>query len=200
MKPRAPTTAATSRRATCRQNVHVRPVCGHGYQASYAYSQTGLRTNMADASGTTRYRYDDQNRLTNKLVTWTGGPAVALNYGYDPLGSLTNLWSSTANGVTNVYRYDLLGRLTNVLAGAASAASYGYDVVGNLQTLRYANGVTNLYQYDSRNRLTSLVWQSGGTQLASFAYTVAPTGNRTALTETVNGSGPSRNPSPTHRI
>jgi hypothetical protein len=101
--------------------------------------------------------------LTNKLVTWTGGPAVALNYGYDPLG-------------------------------------YGYDVVGNLQTLRYSNGVTNLYQYDSRNRLTSLVWQSGGTQLASFAYTVAPTGNRTALTETVNGSGPSRNPSPTLRI
>ena len=154
-----------------------------GYQASYAYSPTGLRTNMADPSGTTRYRYDDQNRLTNKLVTWTGGPAVALNYSYDPLGSLTNLWSSTANGVTNVYRYDLLGRLTNVLAGAASAASYGYDVVGNLQTLRYANGVTNLYQYDSRNRLTNLVWQAGNYPLASYAYTVGPTGNRLALTE-----------------
>jgi len=104
------------------------------------------------------------------------------------LGSLTNLWSTTANGVTNVYRYDLLGRLTNVLAGATSAATYGYDVVGNLQSLRYANGVTNLYQYDSRNRLTSLVWQSGNTSLASFAYTVAPTGNRTALAETVNGT------------
>jgi RHS repeat-associated protein len=113
---------------------------------------------------------------------------VTLKYGYDALGSLTNLWSTTANGVTNVYRYDLLGRLTNVLAGATSAANYGYDVVGNLQSLRYANAVTNLYQYDSRNRLTRLVWQSGNTSLASFAYTVGPTGNRTALAETVNGT------------
>ena len=51
--------------------------------------------------------------------------------------------------------------------------------------MRYANGVTNLYQYDARNRLTSLAWQSGGTALASFAYSVGPTGNRTSLTETV---------------
>ncbi len=53
--------------------------------------------------------------------------------------------------------------------------------------MRYANGVTNLYQYDSRNRLTGLAWKSGGTALASFAYTVGPAGNRTALAETVNG-------------
>ncbi len=67
--------------------------------------------------------------------------------------------------------------------------SYGYDIVGNLQAMRYANGVTNLYQYDARNRLTSLAWNSNSTTLASFAYTVGPTGNRTALTETVAGTG-----------
>jgi len=61
-------------------------------------------------------------------------------------------------------------------------------VVGNLQSLRYGNGVTNLYQYDSRNRLTNLVWNYGGTPLASFAYTLGPTGNRTNLSETVNGT------------
>ena len=70
-------------------------------------------------------------------------------------------------------------------ASNSVAASYGYDLVGNLQGMRYANGVTNLYQYDARNRLTSLAWQSGGTALASFAYSVGPTGNRTSLTETV---------------
>jgi YD repeat-containing protein len=56
---------------------------GPGYVASYAYSQTGLRTNMADASGVTSYFYDEQSRLTNKLVAWNGVPAVSLNYGYD---------------------------------------------------------------------------------------------------------------------
>jgi len=48
--------------------------------------------------------------------------------------------------------------------------------------------VTNLNQYDSRNRLTNSVWRSVSTALALFAYTVAPTGNRTALAETVNGT------------
>jgi len=159
-----------------------------GYHTGYAYSPTGLRTSMVDASGTNSYAYDNLNRLTNKLVAWNGGLTLALNYRYDSLGTLTNLWSSTLNGVTNVYQYDLLGRLTNVLAGGTVAAGYGYDIVGNLQSLRYANGVTNLYQYDARNRLTSLAWQRGSTSLASFAYTMGPTGNRTALTEAVNGT------------
>jgi RHS repeat-associated protein len=108
----------------------------------------------------------------------------------DPFsGSLTNLWSSSGNGVTNVYQYDVLGRLTTVVASNVVAATYGYDVVGNLQTLRYANGVTNLYQYDSRNRLTNLVWRLHLKNRANFGYTVGPTGNRTALVETVAGIG-----------
>ena len=159
-----------------------------GYQSTYAYSPTGLRTSMVDASGSSTYTYDGLSRLTNKVVNWTGGRAVALNYQYDALGSLTNLWSSTAGGVTNAYLYDTLGRLTTVVASNVTAVSYGYDVVGNLQGLRYANGVTNLYQYDSRNRLTNAVWRSATAALAIFAYTVAPTGNRTALAETVGGN------------
>jgi len=38
------------------------------------------------------------------------------------------------------------------------------------------------------NRLTNLVWKAGGNSLASFAYTLGVTGNRTALAETVNGA------------
>jgi len=32
------------------------------------------------------------------------------------------------------------------------------------------------------------VWKAGGNSLASFAYTLGVTGNRTALAETVNGA------------
>ena len=73
-----------------------------GYQVVYGYGTNGLRTNMVDASGSTSYTYDALNRLTNKVVNWTGGKTVTLTYQYDALGSLTNLWSSTGNGVTNV--------------------------------------------------------------------------------------------------
>ncbi len=166
---------------------------GPNYRTIYAYSATGLRTNMVDASGTTAFYYNGLSQLTNKTVTWNAQSPVSLNYGYDALGSLTNLWSSTANGVSNAYQYDLLGRLTNVVANGSNIVNYGFDLVGNLQSLRYANGVTNLYQYDSRNRLTGLAWKSGGTALASFAYTVGPAGNRTALAETVGVSASTLN-------
>ncbi len=158
----------------------------NGYQVTSAYNPTnGLRTNMTDPSGTTAYGYDGLGRLTNRVVSWTNGPVLALNYGYMPNGSLTNLWSSTSGGVTNYYQYDLLGRLTNVLANGGAAAGYGYDGVGNLQVVHLGNGVTNLYQYDSRNRLTNLLWKLNATALGSFAYQLGPTGNRTNLSETV---------------
>ncbi len=143
---------------------------------------------MADPSGTTAYGYDALGRLTNKVVSWTNGPVRALNYGYSTNGSLTNLWSSTSGGVTNNYQYDLLGRLTNVLANGGAAAGYGYDGLGNLQVVHLGNGLTNLYQYDARNRLTNLVWRLNATALGSFAYQLGPTGNRTNLGETVNGT------------
>jgi RHS repeat-associated protein len=164
-----------------------------GYQASYAYNKLGWRTNMVDVSGTNSYQYDVLGELTNKMVNWAGGPAVSLNYRYDAIGPVTNLWTSSANGVTNAYVYDNLGRLTNVVAGSTMAATYRYDIVGNLQAIGYAAGVTNLYQYDALNRVTNAVWRAGNTALASFGYTLGPTGNRTNLAETVNGASRSYN-------
>ena len=158
----------------------------NGYRVSYGYNITnGWRTNMVDPSGTSTWRYNAVGQLTNKVVAWANGPVAKLNYGYDALGSLTKLWSGTANGVTNAYQYDLLGRLTNVLANGSAAAGYGFDKVGNLQTMRYGNGVTNGCQYDAQNRLTNQVWKLNNTAVANFAYTLGPTGNRTALAETV---------------
>ena len=159
------------------------------YQVSFVYNATnGLRTSMADVTGTTAYQYDALSRLTQKTVAWTNGPTVSLYYGYDATGMLTSLESGTGGGVANAYQYDVLGRLTNVLANGSAAAGYNFDAVGNLQAMRFGSGVTNLYQYDARNRLTNLVWKLNSTSLASFAYTVAPTGNRTALAEVLNGT------------
>ena len=46
--------------------------------------------------------------------------------------------------------------------------------------------MTNLYQYDSLNHLTNLVWKLNGNPIATFAYTLGASGNRTALSETVS--------------
>jgi len=139
---------------------------------------------MNDASGAYSYAYGLRDRLLTNST-----PAGTLIYNYDANGDVTNIISSTTNGTSVTYQYDALNRLTNVvdarLTGTQNTA-YGFDAVGNLQRMQYPNSVTNVYQYDSLNRLTNLVWKTNGTIIASFAYTLGVTGNRTALSETVS--------------
>lgn len=178
----------------------------NGYVVSYTYNSTGQRATMTDPGGMTAYSYDNRDRMWLKTVNWGSSPvalSVSLNYRYDANGNLTNLWSSTSGGVTNVYQYDALNRLTNVLGSVqmdtdltnvlsemVSVARYGYDAAGNVQTLAYHMGVTASYQYDALNRLTNLVWTNynhdSAILNAGFYYQLGSTGNRTNLSETLN--------------
>ena len=156
----------------------------NGYKITFAYSPTGQRTNMVDASGTNFYTYDSRDRLLTKAT-----PQGTLTYTYDGFGNLATLQSSTANSVNLNYGYDALNRLVDVtnVTEASGVSQYGFDAVGNLQTVLLPNNVTNTYGYDSLNRLTNIVSKSTNGTLASFAYNLAPAGNRTNLIETVNG-------------
>jgi RHS repeat-associated protein len=156
----------------------------NGYTIAFAYSPTGQRTNMVDMSGTTSYTYDLRDQMLTKTT-----PEGTLTYTYDGFGNLTTLQSSTTGGVNVNYGYGALNRLVGVtnFAETSSLSQYGFDAVGNLQTVLLPNNVTNTYAYDSLNRLTNLVSQSTNGTLASFSYELAAAGNRTNLVETVNG-------------
>ena len=155
-----------------------------GYKITYAYSPTGLRTNMTDASGTNTYAYDSRDRLLTNAT-----PQGTLSYAYDSFGNLATIKTLTANGASISYTYDMLNRLTNTTDLITSTTNtYDFDAAGNLQTVRYHNGVTNRYAYDALNRLTNLVAGTPSTSLASFAYRLAPAGNRTNLISTVNAT------------
>jgi RHS repeat-associated protein len=154
----------------------------NGYKVTLAYSPTGQRTNMTDASGTTSYAYDSRDRLLTKTTS-----AGTLTYTYDGFGNQATVQSATASGVSVTYGYDALNRLTNVLDRFTNSTIYGFDAVGNLQTVQLPNNVTNTYAFDALNRLTNLVAKSSGGTVASFAYKLAPAGNRTNLVETVSG-------------
>lgn len=172
---------------------------GIGPLSSYAYTPTGRRSGVTNFGGgfnqfDLSYEYDSRDRLMRKTTTWNGGTSieagslvVSLNYGYDVNGNLTNMASSMANGVNLAYSYDPLNRMVNVLSHGQLAASYTFDAVGNLQGMKYGNGLTNAYQYDSLNRLTNLVWMSNSATVAKFYYQLGKTGNRTNLSEIVNG-------------
>lgn len=153
-----------------------------GYKITFAYSPTGQRTNMVDASGTNSYIYDNRDRLMTKTT-----PEGTLNYTYDGFGNMQTVQSSTTGGTSLTYNYDTLNRLTNVIDRFTNSTTYDFDAVGNLRTVALPNKITNAYSFDALNRLTNLTATSAGGIVASFAYKLAPAGNRTNLTETYNG-------------
>ncbi len=159
-----------------------------GYQVQWAYNTVGQRTNMVDASGTNTYAYDNRDRLlTNQWFVIGTNQSVTLTYSYDDFGNLATIKSLTSGGVALTNSFDSLNRLATV-AQASGLCSYGYDAVGNLQTLRLPNAVTNTWTYDALSRLTNLTVTAASGTLASFAYKLAPAGNRTNLSETISGN------------
>jgi RHS repeat-associated protein len=147
---------------------------------TFAYNGLGLRTNMTDASGMTTYRYDNRNRLVEKAT-----PQGTLLYAYDAHGNVTNISSTTPDGVRLSYGYDTLNHLGLLADPHAGTTTYSYDPVGNLSGYLLPNDVLNLYAYDSLNRLTNLTARRFLNTLANYAYTVNPSGHRATATETL---------------
>jgi len=145
---------------------------------SFTYTPTGKRATMTDASGTTIYTYDAQDRLNAKAT-----PQGTLTYTYDLAGNVASMTSSNANGISVVYTYDSLNRLETVvdnrLPAGQNTTTYSYDPASNLATMNYPNGLQSSFTYDDRNRITAL-----SNSAASYAYTLDGTvGNRTGVTE-----------------
>jgi RHS repeat-associated protein len=148
-------------------------------EVTFAYTATGQRKTMADASGTTNYIYDRRDRLVKKET-----PQGALTYTYDGAGNVKSVRSSNANGVTVNYNYDELNRLSTVSNNSLSAGTtaYIYDLNGNLESTTYPNAVRTTYTYDNLNRLKNVNAAKGAT-LANYAYTLGAAGNRLSVNE-----------------
>src|SRR5262249_9414159 len=162
------------------------------FSESFAFSPNGLRTGMTNGATSCGYELDLRDRVKKKTVTWTNGPTISLNYRMDANGAVTNIWSSSTNGVNLGYELDAQSRVQTVTANGSFAASYQYDTAGALRGMSYGNSITNSFQTDLVNRLTNLVWKSNSLTLASFSYQLGKTGNRTNLTETLLTSATNR--------
>lgn len=69
------------------------------------YAATGKKASMVDASGTTTWAYDNQDRVLTKST-----PQGALSYTYLPNSLVASVNSSNANGYSvNYARYDAGG-------------------------------------------------------------------------------------------
>lgn len=144
-----------------------------GETVTFSYLPGGMLHSETDSRGVTVYEYDSRDRLLRR--TDPDGGVVA--YTYDPAGNRTSI---TTSGGTTTYAYDALNRLTTVIDPESGRTLYTYDAVGNRTSLTYPNGVRTVYTYDSRNRLTYVETAKAATGdvLASYAYTLGPSGNR----------------------
>jgi RHS repeat-associated protein len=146
---------------------------------TYTYDQFGRRHTMTDASGTTSWSSYDNNGHAQQVTR----PAGGLSYSFDVAGNLTSIGGQSQAK----YFYDALNRVaavtTQIGNTQVTVAAYGYDNVGNLQTVTYANGVAHNYGYDTRNRLTNLGVAKGSGNLFGYTYTLDAAGHRTGVTE-----------------
>ncbi|MNB76487.1 putative deoxyribonuclease RhsC [compost metagenome] len=81
---------------------------------------------------------------------------LSLGYGYDPVGSITELKNGAGSEVLAKYAYDALGRLTQTQDGATGTPieTYGYDATGNRTSLTTSAGTANYTYLATSHRLT----------------------------------------------
>jgi len=110
-----------------------------------------------------------------------------VEYQWDASSNRTTM-TATAGSTPKVtgYTYNNALRLSTVKRAddGANQTTYNYDPVGLRVGLTLPNGINITYGYNSLNRLTNITQKnSGGTVLASYAYTLDPVGNRTKVDE-----------------
>ena len=143
------------------------------------YSPTGKRLSMVDASGTTTWAYDNQDRVSAKAT-----PQGTLSYTYLPNSLVASVNSSNANGTSINYGYDNVNRLATVLDNRlAATTTNSFDDADNLATIVYPNGVINSYTVDQKDQVTVLQIQRNAAILANYGYGRAATGAINSVAE-----------------
>ena len=152
----------------------------NGSSVAYGYTATGRRATVTDTRGVTTYAYDVRDRVTSA----TQPDGRRLRYAYDRNGNRTALTADAGGlSLTTGYAYDTLNRLATVTDAFGRTYTHGYDANGNRTALAQPNGTLTSYSYDPLNRLKTLATSGPAGPVQSYALTLGPTGNRTAIEE-----------------
>jgi RHS repeat-associated protein len=141
--------------------------------ATFTYDNNGNTTSKADASGTTGYMWDFENRLTAVTLPGTAG---TVSFKYDPFGR--RIQKSSSIGTTN-YLYEGSNTIADLDATGTLVARYtqGAGIDEPLAQLR--SGTVGYYDQDGLGSVTTL---SGATGAIGNSYTYDAFGNLVAST------------------
>ncbi len=157
--------------------------CAAATCVTYTYDAAGNLTTRVDASGTTTYTWDAQNRPTGKT---SGGVTTTVTY-----DAASNILTSVDPLGTVTYRYDGANRLTAlaepggscpgtpVFPNSTKCTGFEYDKADRRIVTKYPNGVKNTTVYDNAGRITSIAaTNTSASVLTRRAYTYTDNGTK----------------------
>jgi RHS repeat-associated protein len=143
---------------------------------TYSYDANGNLISKTDATGTTTYVWDVENRLTSVTLPAGGG---TVTYQYDPFGRRIEKISPTG---TTIYAYDGDNVVEELDGSGTAMARYAQGLGIDEPLAMYRGGASYYYNADGLGSITSLTDASG--QIAA-SYTYDSFGKLTASTGTV---------------
>jgi RHS repeat-associated protein len=142
-----------------------------------AYDADGQRTSMTDGTGTSSWHWDSLGRLTSAQ----NGNGQVITYVYNLRGLVTSLGYPGSGKVVS-RGYDDAGRWTSLSdwQSPVNAATFGYDVNGNLNSTTLPGGLTDTYNFNAADQLTSIADTKGSSSIFSANYSRDADGQLTA--------------------
>ncbi|MFI9175622.1 RHS repeat-associated core domain-containing protein [Streptomyces lincolnensis] len=162
----------------------VKTVSSTNSTVTYAYDGDGNLKVRTDASGTTKWDYDELNR--ESVRTLQNGAQTAL--AYTPGGEVD--YYTDPSGKTD-YTWDAAGRLDHLTAPDGKKTDFDYDNNDKRTKTVYPGGTTQSVGIDKNGRPQTIKTTSGATTLIDLAYSYASAGKDTTKirTRTDNAAG-----------
>jgi RHS repeat-associated protein len=142
----------------------------------YTYDNNGNELTKTDASGTTMYSWDAENRLASVTLPSTGG---VVTFAYDPFGR--RIRKSTSAG-TSYFVYDGTALVEEVNTAGTAVARYVHSLGVDEPLAMLRGGTTSYFEADGLGSITTLTTKTG-TLAATYTYDAF--GNVTATTGSV---------------
>ena len=134
--------------------------------ATYEYDTDGDRTKMVDGTGTTKYTYDQLDRLTES----ENGHAEKSKYEYDLANEQTKITYPNTKAVTRAF--DAAGRLEKVTDWSSNVTKFTYNADSEQATTLFPSATKDedKYAYNEADQMSEAKMLKE-TELASLVYT-----------------------------
>ncbi len=134
---------------------------------TYEYDKDGDRTKMVNGTGTTKYTYDQLDRLTES----ENGHKEVIKYEYDLANEQTKITYPNKKAVTRTFDKD--GRLEKLTDWLTHSTKFAYNEDSDLKSMVFPSETKDedKYTYNDADAMTEVKMEKSTEVLASLVYT-----------------------------